>query len=100
MEAILREKPKAVLKQLKYLRAVGDIASKLGWDRLRVLLILEKLAKAGLAKRVGAESYELTAKGEKTLERLEAGERLAELPKIEPWKKFKWDWKTKKWEMR
>lgn len=99
MEA-LREKPKIIIKLLKIPKTVGEIASKLGWDRLRVILVLNEMIKAELVEKINTKSYRLTDKGKKTLEMIEAKERLAELPKIEPWKKFKWSWEIKGWELR
>lgn len=84
MEEVLREKPKIIIRLLKDPKTVGEIASRLGWDRLRVILILEELSKAGLVERIDTELYQLTNKGKTALERLEAEERLAELPAAFP----------------
>lgn len=80
----LREKPKIIIRILKDPKTIGEIASKLGWDRLRILVILEEMVKVGLTERINTELYHLTDEGKRTLERLEAEERLAELPAAFP----------------
>ncbi len=70
-----------VLKQIKIPCTTEEIINKLGWDWYWVALSLKELGSAGLVELVGS-LYRLTDLGKKILEKIEAIERMAELPEV------------------
>lgn len=73
---------------LKFLRAVEypdttkEISDKLGMDYFDVFLHLLALEELKLVSLTDGRMWRLTEAGEKELRKLEAEERLAELPKV------------------